>query len=580
MSDLIHIVHLARTLFILCIAFVGAAQAHEVKDLKYGAILFEYHQSKYFEALVEYEYAEENGGIQNHGTYPELLKGGISLSYGLSQQAEDIFQRLIDQNLPESVRNRAWFYMAKMLYMKGDHKSAAEAFSEIQGAIDRKVNEERLYLNTLNHLRIDQPEQAISLIDAGGNAGKYTPFMAFNKGIALTKLGKVDSAIEALASAAQASGNKGPDKNLPDRSKMAIAYLAAQNEDFSTADRYLNQVKTTGVYSNQALLSFGWLAVNQKQYQKAIPSLTALGERSVAIPEVQEAMLLVPHIYEKLDLPGRAANGFISAYQRYEHALELIREARDSLNEKDMLELFVVNLDKVMGESDWFGTPPAVATNALSPFMLDLMSDHSFQSVLKDLRDLYAIRNNIQNWRSREHEFDTILQARSRASRSGLTVSKARDEYKKALEIRTDLKNKLASLNEKDQTRMKWLLDEAQQSLSQAEQSLAILENSGQGSFYDTGFKGRVDSVKTRLRNEAQRTDKLISRIENVLKGLVVAELDIHEQRIGYYMVQAQLAKTRILDRNLIELDPTAIHRSSDNPVVDANQPEVKDNAS
>jgi hypothetical protein len=36
-----------------------------------------------------------------------------------------------------------------------------------------------------------------------------------------------------------------------------------------------------------------------------------------------------------------------------------------------------------------------------------------------------------------------------------------------------------------------------------------------------------------------------------VLLGLVQAELDVHEQRIEYYKIQAQLAKARILDRAL-----------------------------
>ncbi len=41
-----------------------------------------------------------------------------------------------------------------------------------------------------------------------------------------------------------------------------------------------------------------------------------------------------------------------------------------------------------------------------------------------------------------------------------------------------------------------------------------------------------------------------------MVRDLVAAELDLHEQRIQYYMVQAQLAKTRILDKQLIDLDP------------------------
>jgi hypothetical protein len=36
---------------------------------------------------------------------------------------------------------------------------------------------------------------------------------------------------------------------------------------------------------------------------------------------------------------------------------------------------------------------------------------------------------------------------------------------------------------------------------------------------------------------------------------LINAELDVHEQRLKYYRVQAHLAKARILDRSLSALD-------------------------
>ncbi|MEN8206054.1 MAG: hypothetical protein ABFS24_08575, partial [Pseudomonadota bacterium] len=101
------------------------AIGHEVKDLKYGAVLFEFYQQKYFEALVEYEYAYERGGIQNHGDYPELLKGGVSLSYGIDEQAQGIFSNLISANTDEEVQNRAWYFLAKMLYLRGNIERAA-----------------------------------------------------------------------------------------------------------------------------------------------------------------------------------------------------------------------------------------------------------------------------------------------------------------------------------------------------------------------------------------------------------------------------------------------------------------------
>ena len=142
------------------VLYSGTTWGHEVKDLKYGAVLFEFYQQKYFETLVEYEYAAERGGIKHHGDYPELLKGGVSLSYGLDRQAKDIFSRLIDANSPLEVRNRAWYYLAKMLYMRGDIERSATTLGNISGAMPRDIDQEYRYLAALVNIRLGYFDQA------------------------------------------------------------------------------------------------------------------------------------------------------------------------------------------------------------------------------------------------------------------------------------------------------------------------------------------------------------------------------------------------------------------------------------
>jgi len=140
-----------------------AAIGHEVKDLKYGVILFEFFQQKYFDTLVEYEYAREKGGIQHHGSYPELLKGGVSLSYGLDEQARDIFSDVIAANAPEEVQNRAWYYLAKMLYLRGDVSQAAVTLSNIHGSMPHEIDQEYRYLAALINIKLGYFEEATEI---------------------------------------------------------------------------------------------------------------------------------------------------------------------------------------------------------------------------------------------------------------------------------------------------------------------------------------------------------------------------------------------------------------------------------
>jgi tetratricopeptide (TPR) repeat protein len=543
--------------------------AHEVKDLKYGVVLFEFYQQKYFETLVEYEYAAERGGIQNHGNYPELLKGGVSLSYGLDVQAKNIFSRLIAEQSPEDVQNRAWFYLAKMLYLRGEIERAATVLSNVKGPMSQDIDQEYRYLAALINIKLGYFDEAETISSGFEKDSTYAPYLYFNLGVALGKQRDYQRAVGSLEkSASYADGSDELDR-LADRAHMAMAFLYADQQDFADAYAEIKNVSTTGVTSNRALLGSGWASVNSGAYREALAPLTVLQQRSMAIPEVQEAVLLVPHVYEKLELPGRAAQGFIKADQRYGSALEQVETAKEALADADVLELFVRNLDDILGESDWFGTAPSVSLNSLSPFLLELMSDHSFQSVLKDLRDLYAIRNNLNHWKAKRDDFEVIIKARSASldakGRKGEIETSARrlDELEEA---QGELSKRAASLGKDDHERVQWLLEDIQSEMSTAREMLGQLEASP-GVDIDTESYAQLvrDNMKV-LDEELEETNELIGKVENVLLELVNSELEIHRERLEYYRIQAQLAKVRILDKSLSDLDAPAENREPDQP--------------
>ncbi|MCM0613312.1 hypothetical protein KFJ24_12590 [Marinobacter sediminum] len=567
----------------VCLPASAAPSVTEVHDLKYGAILFEFYQQNYFEALVEYAWAEGHGGIQNHGTYPELLKGGISLSYGLDNQAEEIFSRVARGNLTEEVRNRAWFYLGKMQYLRGDTSVAARNLGNIQGPLPEAVDSEYRYLAALVNVKLGYFSAGEAVADSIDSDSPFAPYFYFNLAIAFGSQENSGRAIAALEKVIDLNDGSEELQRLADRARMALSFLYAGRDNQASAGLQLSRISSTGAYSNRGLLGASWMAINERDFRDALGPLDVLTKRSIALPEVQEAILLQPHVYEQMGLNGRAAQGFIDADHKFRNALDWLQKARQSMDHADVMELFVRNLDQVLDESDWFGAAPSVSVNHLSPFLVELMSDHSFQSVLKDLRDLYAIRNNLESWQARRDDFDVILAARAasvdgESYRQGLSrlarqLTESRQRYQA-------LSGRMTSLAPDAQERLRWQLEDLAFDITRGENMLEALAGTHTISGGDQ-FSQAVSHMMAQVDDQMVRTEGLITRLEDVMRTLVATELDIHEQRLKQYQVEAQLAKVRILDRSLQNLDGTEDDGQSapESAAASADQAEGDDHA-
>ena len=86
--------------------------AGKVRDLDYGDVLFHFFQDDYFESLVRLEVSRDLQRIDHHAAEAELLSGGLYLSLGLHLEASRIFNRLLAGPVPQSVSDRALFYLA------------------------------------------------------------------------------------------------------------------------------------------------------------------------------------------------------------------------------------------------------------------------------------------------------------------------------------------------------------------------------------------------------------------------------------------------------------------------------------
>ncbi len=560
-----------RLLLLSCLLLPLMAAANTVKDLKYGTILFDYYQQNYFAALIGYEYAKATNELEKNADDARLLQGGMTLSYGLPDHAQIIFNDLLNTNVDEATANKAWYYLAKLYYQKGEIDAAARNLGRIQGQVPGDIAEEFNYLATLINIRnmhLDTVEQSLSKV---AKNSAYEPYLIFNLAITQLRHDKLDDSKRNLKKVVDYALVH-PEEEfsvLADRAKQALAHMEIENENLLGAWQYLQNVRTTGLYSNRALLSYGWTAIKLQRFSQAVPALKALDRRSISIAEVQEAKVLLAHLYEQQGASRSALKQYLLAEKAFAGGVDSIAKARAVIAGQRIPEEFVVNLEAMMDETDWYGSEPSLDYNKLTPFLIELMSSNPFHSVIKELRDLYALRNNLNYWGRQALEHQLIIQYRQQGLTSksiGSFVFKAQEKQERLENTISDLRLHTMTLDVEEQERFTALLESTDQSFAFLEDKLSKIKSIKEPYRQSEANVLLAKKLHNRIQKKLQETDGLIRKLERVMRIVVNAELDNHEERMRYYWAQARLGKARLYDQTLNNIEDDKMNNTGEQP--------------
>ena len=560
---------LALRLIAACLLIVEAVfanvfdkNASSTDDLEWGVVLFEYYQKDYFSALVEYEYVSNLNNEKSLSKPGKLLQGGMLLSFGVAEESHEIFTSLLDESTDTETRNSAWYYLANILYHKSEVEKAYAALNNISGKIPSHLVTEYYYLSTLiaaSGQGVVSSEEELKQLES------YNPhysYVLFNYAIGELEKEKYDSAIRQLERIIKYENLSDELANLSDRSKHGLAQIHLKLGKVEKAWEYLTQIRTTGLYSNRALLTYAWTAIKLEMFEEAIPALKILDGRSISIPEVQEAKVLLAHLFEKSGAVNKALKSNILAVEAFEQGLTQLENSRQIIERRDVPKEFVKNFEKIVGISDWYAIEPTVDYSKLTPFVIDLISSHAFSETLKELSDLYTLQDNLTYWTKQSDQHFLVLQHADKKAFD----SKEKEAIKEANNYRDALDNKKTeykllslSLSEKDRQRLNATLQNIEKSLSQVDSRLDTLNDIKSAYTQPTGFKQELESKHEEAKSLLKKTNFYISKLEPVIRNLINSELDKHADRMGYYLAQSRLAKARLYDSTLMTLDKLKI---------------------
>ena len=583
-----------------------------VKDLQYGEVLFYYYQQDYFNSIVRLEIAQQQEHLSNHKDEAELMLGDLVLSYGMRDKARLIFQQLLDdQHIDLSIHNRAWLYLAKISYQRGDLSGALDATEKINGKMTPATYTATANLKSLLLMEEGRNSEAIEVLKKTRSNKHWTPYLKYNLGIAQIRNGNSNEGERNLESAGKSGGFTSEQHLLRDKANLALGYSYLQKGVVDKSRQALEKVRFEGPLSNKALLGTGWADADAGQFAQALVPWTELSTRNIADPAVQEALLAVPYAMVKMELYGQAV----------QHYKEGISALNDEKRQLDISINAIQNgeLLRSLEQSDprtGHGWRQQLTIDTDSPilhYQVRLMASHDFQEGIKNYRDLLFLRRNLDEWATSIAAYEDALAIRESRSQShlpgvdhvqiantletlrqrhaaltntvtsvestGNSIGLANAVETQQLQTLSGIEKQLANFPDTQEIRnlrdkqkflkgiIYWQVNsEYKQRLRQARQQLSELEtliqktgkaigNLGQADIETpaefSGFKKQISIKKTAITQLQTRTADAFMAQGALLEQLAVNELDAQKKRINTYIIQARFALAQTYDISL-----------------------------
>jgi len=425
-----------RALFLAAIAALLAAGVSEarrhdpeklqeghIRDLHFGDVLFLYFQNDDahdFEALTRVLAYQQWGRMPHYVDDAQLIAGSLYLQQGMHNEAGEIFERLLTDNVATGVRNRAWLYLAQIWYDRGYLAKADEALRRVQGRMspDLEAQKELLFGNVLIHE--GRYDEAIGLLSGWHGGGPvYSAYARFNLGVALVRANRFPDADPFLSAVGTMLTPTPELAALKDRANLALGYACLQADQPDRARVALARVRLNGPYSNKALLGMGWADAALGNYRGALTPWIELRNRDMLDAAVQESYLAVPYAFGKLSANAQSAEYYESAVKSFAAEDGRLDQAIARIQQGGMLQQVLASKQSPdaspLAPHGWFRDLKDLPDAPEAPYLYTVLAGHDFQEGVKNYRNLVYLNGTLERWSDNMVAYRDMIATRERA---------------------------------------------------------------------------------------------------------------------------------------------------------------------
>lgn len=405
---------------LLCMPAATNATQHDedndaivVENPQYGEVLFYFYQEDYFPAIVRLLAAQQQQQLRGHAVEAELLLGGMYLSYGHHLEAADIFERMLADNVSSKVRDRTWFFLAKIWFQRGYFNKSLDALNNIKGDLPVALRREALLLRAQILIGAGEYDRAIGLLQNWQGETEWASYARFNIGVALVRSGRVAAARELLDDLGNLNPFNEELASLRDRANLALGYALLQDDQPAAAKALLQRVRLEGPFSNKALLGVGWADSEMQHYQRALVPWMELRGRDLLDSAVQESLLAIPYAMAKLDAISQAADHYLNAIEAFYEEANRLDRTMGYIESGDMFDKFLS--DDPLATTGWYWQLEELPEGPEARYLFHMLATHEFQEGLKNFRDLNYLQRNLDSWQANIEVYGNMLETRMEA---------------------------------------------------------------------------------------------------------------------------------------------------------------------
>ena len=384
-----------------------------VEDLHYGEVLFYFYQGDYFPAIVRLLASQSQSNLDNHIDDSELLLGGMYLSYGHHLEAAAIFERLLANNVDPEIRDRTWFFLAKIWQQRGYLEQSQQAFDRIEGELPKNLQREASMLQAQILIDTGEYDKAIEQLQNWKGRTEWSSYAKFNLGVALVRSGQIDAAAQILDELGDMNPFNEELTSLRDKANLALGYALLQDGQPLAAKPALQRVRLEGPFSNKALLGVGWADAELESYQRALVPWMELRSRDLLDSAVQESMLAIPYALAQLDSISQAADHYLNAIEAFYEESNRIDRAISYIESGEMFQEFLA--EDPLASTGWYWRLEELPEGPEARYLFHLLSTHEFQEGLKNYRDLNYMHSNLDTWQQSVDVYSNMLETREQA---------------------------------------------------------------------------------------------------------------------------------------------------------------------